>query len=1649
MPKQQHTPEEILMFSEGALYAVEYEYAGLVSKKGYLDARNMRLTPMNNNDFSLMEIGGEVLKYPAINNACIAGDGSALSPTYKCMFAAVVNGYIFEIWCDSNKVLDPLFRINGKIVAKSAAIPFTVDYGIQGHQNDACIGGEVFLTDDHSSPQIYNIKDLLENSGVSFVTGEDSGDLTCTQKYFLDYNVSFYSVNQATPADHPVFIEIMTTPNSAVAVTLGAGGLIAGSYQYLIQYRNLAGDSTSRSEATPLIPVPKMIGTDDKNFPYEKTYGDTEGNATVNGIHFRFRVTNVNNYNSLEILRVSFNTGSPLGSLGVVELIHSFSLTEQEIAVYDFADFGVTGTALSSTEQDIVLSVIDHCKAIRYFDKQLYLMNITYASRDVDDIGFIDSPDDALFPVMYAMGKAGHSDPYHSTYYKCIQHREIFGWGIEVRDSFNARSFVLPVPGASAIPTLFGGSYNNYEMPSRRDPILAVSDINGVVTACNTNNVPGGTYEVFDLSAATAKDDPCQYKNIMELDNNSSDWKKEVDVDQFGCTAGVNGGTVFSLFGTNRVRVNWQPFHPTMDTDPDVTGHNFPTTTTAWKTSSIGSTYPDYKPQGFSPNYYTMGMALNGLTNLPTWAASFSLVRTPPAGRIFCEGLGFYSLNEGEFKLVGAETLANKLIDEVWFYSADVESGVVNINDVINNPTVYEVQMSSPVGFFSEVFNFRSQNPLLGIFNSKRDYQIDMMSYARIMYENNLINQGDPKIAIGQGNQSGTGNGYVSFGKWRNTSAASVWTGGGNVGNQTFDIVSVTAVTTKSTRQTLYKVKLNKAIYAHQYTSGNRDFDDLDMRNFHEPLYVMNICRKGASQDTSQNQTTYMKTGHYQKIVGIIGKSNGSLDQSFILVDERWEDCIPTAGNSSQNKFVYVTDTSGTERPWVNIFEKSPSQLAIIISDIQNGTNVSGANASGLLSGVYTHTVTQVNGQDRFYYIRFNFTSPTASEQPYYVPTVDYVIKVRYDNQYPCISFGGDVVVGENVFAPIDGYCDNGGDPDDPRSSFHPGSFSLGIGMPYFEYDLNPRLYVANRTDNTTNKIQNDTKVSLTFIRQQVCMFPGLSRISVPYAFNQNYTVNDGAFYQFFPLVNYVMRANKWQTDEILTDQNVFAEYITTYPEELDADGFPVGWQWGGLRFKQSQTNENIDYSHAQDNFLAFNKPKVGFIETNHFCSRVVWSVKREINVQNSPGLKTFPATYFRDLNDNSGDITHAYDAWSNTGNNLYAFCEGGVCQLLTNKFVMRQMTGDAIGIMQAGEGDSNIMEEIWLSGQGLPGEFWRSFAEYNNVCWYANPNSVFRMEDNNILDIGRRNYHSRIYRDMLQYVKLDYTDDLVGWFDVYHSEYWLSYKQRGTPVTGTSVVDGFPFETDGIYTINAPVTGAILPPFADGVTNITIMNISSVTVYIYYNSGISTLLLCTIPAGTYVVVEQNTPGTYTVRESGDNSDILFPPVTFVWLDLDMKADQGRWIGHYDYNFDKFTSDGNITYGMREAETYTLDQGMIINGATINADVLQATTGDGANQRLSKEFWRIRINSNVKPTRVEFYETLNDERAGNIACFLDASTDSLYLKNYIGFENYVPRKDANPRDRMQGRGMIYKVKYSGNAKPIKIVDIQSFFKPLK
>lgn len=1502
----EHGNEDVRTFSKSANSDKEKEFLGSQNTGEYIGSRNARNYSLDGNTESLEKIKGEEVVYT----------NTGLSANYVCIGTAKVRDNIVEFWA-SNVVgeLDSI-RINGTVVAANDNLLFEVDRPLQLDTNDKCEGGEVFITDDFTVPMIFNVQDLLDNA--------------LTQKYFTEFNRALYEINLSTPVDKPVFSRLVTVG--------GGGGLPIGEYSYAVRYVNSEGDRTNLSPSTPLIPVVQSLGVASDQYPYTKTRGGESNTSVVTayGIELRIRVTNLVEYDSLEVVRFAWNSGTQLGYTPDPQIVARLDVSNTRIGIITFTDPLESNIQESIPEDELTnqLLFIERAKAIRYFDKRLVLMNYSVADRDLSPSFIRRNGNDGrgpveMFPVMEKLGKVGFNDPKNHTYKKSYQCGESYGFAINAYDGVSAKAFAIPIE-----------NFKDYTFPNRRDELVAASDSDiystGAVTAANTSGGITKTFEVFDHEDAVGKSDVNSFKSILDGTNFlglPEGTKSNGDVTQFTTSDPEDYGANVNALG--RVTAPYAVYTPKEDSDPVSNSHNYRINPSV----KSGSTDIPYNPAIFGLNYYSRGIMLNGVSNLPSWVKSFSVVRTKRANRVLCQGLGMYKMNEGKPKLVGNAALATKDRNKIWFYSPDIENGIVSdsiIQDMQNNPNNYKLQFVSPLGFCSELYNF--DNSI-----SARDRNCDLITYARILNDGPLVGKNiNPLESASMGNL-----GNVAYNRYRNDSDTvndDFFDNAAGGGNRLTTLTGFEVVT--EGRGVYYELEVQDLIYNRANTggTGNNNFLDQGMKDWTEPFYIVNIIQEGASI-VDQNIDSYKDTGAYVKMESIIGEGvTGNLNPSFELVDERWEDCIPdlssTGPFAAEERFVYIRDAAGNDLPWYNVTYLTAGQISTIVNNIlANGSHT--LPSTTVIYGVYTHTVNSP------YDIRLNFNIPGFNN----ILTNTTVI-VKYDNRAPIRVFGGDTTVGESIFAPIDREVDvNNWDKFTGAVAFstdltakNPKGFPLDLGFPFKEYHVNPRHYILKNPSLAVDKVQasrnaalNPVYGNLYYIRQLCVMFTVESRMATHFSFSGIYPD------QTFPNVHYVMRPNSFSESkfgttakEVYEDNSIHPNYEEDYGDEY------LNWNYGGFRFKPKM---NVDYSQEIiDDFVS--KPDFGYEAETDFCTGVIWSLPRSINQQDSPGLKSFASLNTIQLEDAQGEINLAFDATTGKGSNVYAITDRGICMLLHKKSILSDTTGAEIGLFK---GSNFIQQEYWLDRNiGCPGFFWRGAAEGSvgirqltssgaegevqriEALVFPNGTSIYRFVENTIKDIGRDSYFKEV-NGFVKGIPNSTAEILTAYYDEVYNEYVIQSK------------------------------------YADPTNPAQTILLEQALVYSFNNSG--------------------------------------------------------WISKYDYRFDKYLSFKDRVYGMRDGETYKLQEGFLINGSPV---IFEAETVSSMAPQKEKEFLKINVNSNKIPTRVEFKDG-NDQ----ILCALDQSIQGpLYLKKYDGYTQQIPRKDltVSPgRNRVQDRLLVYKI----------------------
>jgi len=1541
--KQLHHPKDSRRYTKGANFDVDKEFLTL-GEGQYIDSRNMRNLSMDGTNGAMKKIGGEELLYPNINNNCIDGDLSPMAASYICIGAIVVNGNIVEFWADTNETEPSYIRINGQIVLLSDDFPITYDHPLQMDANESCIGGEIYITDFNVEPMIFNVEDLMSNSGML-------PDTECTEKYFAEFNLSLYTLSLNRALNHPVFVKLDAGTGGYTDILSGSG-LPVGYVTYSFRYATEAGDRTSWSAPTNLIPtVSRLTGGTEPNFPHLQTHSKAADISipSVYGAHIKLRVDNIADYDFIELRRDFWYSENPLGNPPVVEIVAKIDVAAGELSVRDILDQGKEAEEVVSGDELVeVIAAIRRAKAIRYFNQTLYLMNVEYESRDVTNtLTYTDGNE--MYPCIENMGIRGHGEPHNAAKYKSLMRGESFGWGILLWDSQGGYSFVDKIP-----------NFSSYQMPNRREETNGfVEDVSYLTTAraANVNGSVSQTYEVFDLEESTRKEDFCSYKNIYRdrggvsagtsKPTGSTALSQGIDWNSPPCPTADDEGLESPVGQVQADSLFFRPFTPTSQSDNDNDALDYVVNNFVENSGAP----VEYNPKGYSPRYFSLGMALDSVGGFPEWAKAFSVVRTTRADRVQAQGLGFYSMSKAD----GAgNPNTSKDVNEFWLYlpDADDNHGINNniLEAIQSDPSAYGIQLVSPLGFFTEVYSFDD--------DEFRDKAADLITWCRFYRDKpDTFAEINPNENPNMGILDGvTGDRFIAYGKWRSSVAFGQQHPAGTNGNFVYDIDSVTEET--SGRAKYLRLRTVQRIYNEGNWGNNSNGDEFDVQNWHEPVYMVNIIRRNAVVPDN-NTTQYKYTGNYVKLESLIGVSGFADTNSFELVDERWEDCIQRINNSSPFstfngywRFCWVEDDAGNKRRWWNINEASPAQILAALNDLENfGVHtVTDPSGSYDIFGVYTSTETTDNVYKKFT-LNFNYFNLGFSKQ-YQVPPLGESIYVLYDDRIPVRVFGGDTFIGDTSCAWLDNEYDSSGNPIDAANEWR-----LNVAFPYRRYYLNPRIFIVKRAqDAILGNIQQQDKFKFsTFlgeekseIRQLISNFIVESRICLNYAFNNEEPLHSSE--QWFPLKNYVMRPTRWSEDEFATndtftiydENNIVEDYEDSYGDEW------LLWKYGGFRFLNLSTSVpliNLDYSQSDVTRIYTSTPKLGFEEETYYCTRVHWSVRRPTNVQDSATVRTFPSNNTYDISDDTGEIKFAWSAISGKGNNIYAFTNGGICLLLVDKRIINEINGDELATVGSDLG--GVLNELWITRDvGMSGETWRSAAEHSNKLWFVNHKSAYMFSDNQYADIARTGYHSKIYPYFLEDMPMDYTRKLTAVYDDLHNEYWTNFG-------------GF-----------------------------------------------------TIPEG------------------------LIQSPTLVYGNT-----QEMYVGAYDYDFDQYVTIDNLTYGIKNSGTYLLDQGNQINGQDIISELVMASVGDVAyenntptdNRAMDKEFLRIRVNSNFEPTSIEFFNDFDQYTNGNTQSLIDTIANPLSLKDYYGYEGYIPRKTIlNPLDpeykkRMQGRLLIYNI----------------------
>lgn len=1290
----------------------------------YSDASNMRPTSVDGNTGGVEAIKGEVLVHPAV-----AGQG------YVCIGATGANNRTMSFWASSlvNQPNagdnPPCVIIDGLLVAQSINIPYVYDRPLQIAMEERCMGGVAYPADHNADPLYWPIDSLLEELGLG------SG------LYFDNYTPEVNAVALGAPIEWPKFKGL---------VSLVSDGASTGQYGMALRFRTQSGDTTNPGPACPFVSVPRFMDTPALNaHPGGRNIGG-EPNLlapTLYGLQYQWRIDNTYGYSEVEVIVARINDGGGLTGVITTEIVARIPIEPGLNTPFTFTypqDNNIPVELLpADAAVDFVFSI--HApKGVELADNRLSYANFT-AGNTTPELVFDEVAGSTTFFLTEKLStnlinnevvNDGYANPVHNTYKKSLFRGEKNGWGVMCWGPVADRFPVAPITGAE-----------NLQAPNRRDPLngrafdYSVEPPIAANTACQSDDPVGYVYEAMGQGSFKKTD--------------------------------VGAGSLINVVNTDNYPYSpWRPVGPADSQRYDTPPNTGRVLSTVGPPLSVDARYNEGSV--WAPSHHALGLAVNGITNFPTNTKAFSIMRTPDAGRVICQGIGTYVLTDNP---IGPTMPKHKNTSNFLFNSPDLMSGRVPqaiLEDMQLNPTQYKFQCVAPLGFYTDIYGyFRNtasipNDPIIGAYIpppplpnfANAANAVDMMSYAGIQHDEGQVNVGEPAAGgmAYQPNPSGNipaGN-YVGYGAWRNTQPPngqnpptqdqmdySFWNQTGNDGNTTIVMQSFTAIA--EGRSTTYVIGTDNSVY----TPGgidtrdgggdyHVDFNSTEVRTFHQPWYIINIIKDGA--DVPNEPTEYLSCTTVKR-EGRIGIVTSGTTVTMELINERVDDVLPRF--QSEYRYVYVKPVDAPEQHWLCVTNFGAFDTSVILADIAaNGFWV--APDGTQVYGVY-EVVRDTTG-DFVVFGTFGINgTPT--------PPVGASVTVKYDHTAPVIAFGGSVTVAPAIHAIYDRLW-NG--PDGTNTAVSTG----GLPLPYVGFIRNPFWYQPR----DSYHIEGTQYLPIIQSIRQWCVLwdaeartPGRLNLIGPDGVPQQNSQSA------FPNVHYVARPYVFVGDV----GGFHGLYLTDYPNENTS--------LGGIRY-----TPDINFDYAREEPVTGVGEQVGIDIRTDYCNAIAASLEVDPLVNEQPGTRTFLTSNMTAISQENGEIKVIASALGPNGQNLYAWTQKGVCRILTNKNIL---TG-ADGAEVATQSVSNYFgTEQWLSRNiGSPDQMWRLFAkgyapagqQYADSFFWADRNGVYRMTGDTIIDISENKYFSQLKEYLLNF-PTDYSPQTTAFYNSLYNEVYFS----------------------------------------------------------------------------------------------------------------------------------------------------------------------------------------------------------------------------------------------------------------------------------
>ena len=1220
--------------------------------------------------------------------------GGKVFTSGECVWAGYCGSYRISLWNTMARGVAPespsyaygVIIVDDKIVLMSVDVAFVGDkLSVDVNPGDV---KEIYITDGTNPPMVLDVADMVYEATAATHSLH-------TDKYFVNFDPKDYGPSFSSDLGRVTFIKLQEVGTGA--------GVKCGVNIYLMRLVDFDGNRTGWSVSSPTIPV---VMNDDITYevvsagtPAQfgfKTYGGNAGDTSKYGVRVRFRVNNRARFSYVEMGKLSYVSGGPMGDIatfGIAPVLtdadgKSVSLDNIDTQVIDFLDTSDVVWETSSEVLSNQLSVIKSADALRYFADYLVYFGITYEDLDLSaDFTLKTSStfgSGTMIPHVRMLDRIGHRSVYNQALYRSNMHNESREYGIVFHDGKGGTTPAIPLTDVGT-----------FRFPCQREAMTMVTrDYSKYIDASEANSVLTDNHLVC-----------ARINNVIGW--GYSPWTDYDDM------AKEDGGQA-SPFDTV-----YSPYHPVNRQDDRVDSMKYNYNFTRVIETDGGVSNPYLRDRlGYYPRFLSLGAALSGvnISALPKWVKGFSIVQTESDNYVVAQGIAMYDIKNIYDTTITTNTI-EKNVDGFILHFPDLDARIgidpSIVEDMKRNPNSYSIQLVAPVGFFTDPYRSVDED-WVSIIGSSADIDKDMMVNATVMraIHPNLT---DDYALVGDGSS-----GHVIFGKYRsvtitNPLASDIAGAAADPKNAfCYPLVSVEDLKVNksisgvirelnTSRTTMLKVSIDKNVYSTASGTNSTSAGDATVRNFHEPFYIVNLVRVGAAV-TQGNVQRYKTINQYQRLVSEIGVGNGG-ELVAPLADERVHD------------YLYVNG-----RCWYlsrNIAANDAAAQAIL-QELRDNDQATVAGYDDTVYGVARYNMN--GGEKEIIFTNAWVTGYDAYYDPYYLyPNEGEVIEMRYNSNTPIELMGGDHIISEAYCAPLD--LSYGTTTRSTSKNW--GSKTINTGFPY-RYLWEPAI------SGGASSVSRDFS---TDIRQMVLKSYLLTKVNIPLITNDAYP-NRGymlkpsshAFVRDVSGLDAITCWKKLDYDamlEALGDFNysIYGDsydyrYLTDYADQMPYINY------GGFVLPQMV---NSDYS-KQYQHKHVSLPQVGFTPVTYFPNRVHHSQRRNPSVQDAPNIKTFLASAVWDMDSKQGKISRAFDTRveGSGGYDLFVFTERGICRLLTNRQMISTADGNTLGILPP-EG-SFIQAEDWINKTvGIPTTLTRLATEHLEQLFFVSTMDVYQ----------------------------------------------------------------------------------------------------------------------------------------------------------------------------------------------------------------------------------------------------------------------------------------------------------------------------------